>query len=191
MRLIRWVFWLLLALIAALVIGAFFVPERASAERSVVIARPAAAVFPLIDGWQRFNDWSPWAGLDPAAVYTIEGPERGVGARMTWSSKDPAVGSGEQTIIESVPDSRVSTRLIFGGTQESIATMTLADDPAGTRVTWRLESAFPLRFDGNFFNDLIGRWFSLALDRFVGPDYERGLANLKRVAEAEPETATP
>lgn len=187
MRLIRGLFWFLLLLIVGLVVGAFFVPERASAERSIVIERPASVVYGLVDGFGRFNDWSPWAELDPATVYSFEGPRDGVGARMTWSSQDPAVGRGEQTVIEAEPHTRVVNRLLFDGRQASTATMTLEPVDGGTRVTWRLEADFPLRIGASFFDDLVGRWFSTLLGRFVGADYERGLAKLKGLAESLPD----
>jgi hypothetical protein len=30
----------------------------------------------------------------------------------------------------------------------------------------------------------LNRWFGLMMDRLVGPDFEAGLANLKRLAES-------
>lgn len=188
MRIVRALFWFLLLLIAGLVVGAFFVPERAAAERSIVIERPASVVYGLIDGYARFNEWSPWSELDPATVYSYEGPRDGVGARMTWASANPSVGRGEQTITEAEADSRIATRVVFDGRQESTSTMTLEPGADGTRVIWRLEADFPLRLDANFGEDLIGRWFSTLLDRFVGADYERGLAKLKALAESLPAT---
>jgi uncharacterized protein YndB with AHSA1/START domain len=187
MRLIRGLFWFLLLLVAGLVAGAFVIPERAAAERSIEIARPAAVVYALVDGYGRFNDWSPWAELDPSARYTFEGPRRGVGARMTWASEDPSVGRGEQSIVEAEPYARVVHRVVFDGRQESLATMTLEPVAGGTRVRWRLEADFPLRIGGSFFDDLVGRWFSTLLDRFVGADYERGLVRLKALAESLPD----
>lgn len=187
MRVIRGLFWFLLLLLAGLVIGAFFVPERASAERSIVVERPASVIYGLVDGYGRFNEWSPWAELDPATVYTFDGPRDGVGARMTWSSENPSVGRGKQTIVEAEPYARVVQRVVFDGRQESTATMTFEPVDGGTRVTWRLEADFPLRLGGSFFDDLVGRWFSTLLDRFVGADYERGLARLKDLAESLPD----
>lgn len=187
MRVIRGLFWFLLLLVAGLVIAPFFIPERASAERSVVVERPASVVYGLVDGYARFNEWSPWAELDPATAYTFDGPRDGVGARMTWSSEQPSVGRGEQTIVEAEPYSRVVQRVVFDGRQASTSTMSLEPVEGGTRVTWRLEADFPLRLGGSFFDDLVGRWFSTLLDRFVGADYERGLARLKALAESLPD----
>lgn len=188
MRIVKGLFWVLLLLLVGLVVGAFLLPERASAERSVVIERPPSVIYGLIDGYSRFNEWSPWAELDAATVYAYDGPRDGVGAQMTWASQDPSVGKGEQSIVEADPYSRIVTRVVFDGRQESTSIMSLEPVDSGTRVVWRLEADFPLRLDGNFGSDLGGRWFSRLLDRFVGADYERGLAKLKALAESLPAT---
>lgn len=188
MRMIRVLFWVLLLLVVGLVVGAFLLPERASAERSILIERPPSVIYGLVDGYSRFNEWSPWAELDPATVYTYGGPRDGVGAQMTWKSQDPSVGSGEQSIVEADPYARIVTRVVFDGRQESTSILSLEPVESGTKVIWRLDADFPLRLDGNFGNDLVGRWFSRLLDRFVGADYERGLAKLKALAESLPST---
>ncbi len=61
--------------------------------------------------------------------------------------------------------------------------MLLAPEGNGTRVTWTLESAFGY--------DLAGRYFGLVLDKFVGADYEKGLAQLKAVVEKAPTPVLP
>ena len=32
---------------------------------------------------------------------------------------------------------------------------------------------------------MMDRWFGLLMDRFIGPDYDKGLAKLKALAEKE------
>ena len=56
------------------------------------------------------------------------------------------------------------------------STISLVPDGTGTRITWTL--------DTDFSGSLLGRYFGLALDRMVGPDYEKGLAQLQAVAES-------
>jgi len=170
----------LLALLAALAALFFaiglFLPQTARVERSITTTASPAVVFGLVNGFQHFNEWSPWAGLDPATRYTYSGPASGVGARMEWRSEDPNVGNGSQEVVAVVPDRSVTSTLDFGLGYATTATITLLPEAAGTRVTWTL--------DTDFANSIVGRYFGLALDRMVGPDYERGLAQLKRVAEA-------
>ena len=38
--------------------------------------------------------------------------------------------------------------------------------------------------EGDLGRSPINRWFGLFMDRLVGPDFEAGLANLKRISEA-------
>src|SRR5262245_21452972 len=153
-------------------------PRHSHVERSIVIDAPRATVFALVDGFKQFNKWSPWAALDPNARYTIEGPEFGVGAKQSWNGDPKTVGAGSQEIVDVKPMESVTSRLDFGQQGTATATMLLTPQAAGTRVIWSLETdngAGP-----------VGRWFGLMMDRWVGPDYERGLVNLKKLAEGLP-----
>jgi effector-binding domain-containing protein/uncharacterized protein YndB with AHSA1/START domain len=167
----------LLALIVLLLAIALFLPSAAHVQRSTSIAAPPAAVFEVVNSLKRFNEWSPWYEIDPAAKFTYTGPEAGVGARVAWASDTAELGMGSQEIIESVPAQRVRTRLDFADDGEANADLTLVPDGQGTQVTW----AFDIQFGYN----LPARFFGLWLDRVLGPYYEKGLANLKVVAEAE------
>jgi hypothetical protein len=106
--------------------------------------RAADKVFALVGGYKRFNEWSPWAELDPKAVYTFEGPESGVGAKMNWASNDPNVGAGSQTITEHVPNSHVAVDLDFGTMGKSQAYWDLKPESSGTSATW----GFKMKLDG-------------------------------------------
>ena len=164
-----------LAVAVIVLIGvAYMLPSQVHLERAIVIDRPATAIFPLINSFRRFNDWSPWKQLDPSATYTFSGPDTGVGAAMAWSG-DSKVGRGTQVITESIPDSRVSIDLVFGTMAPQKAAWLLSPDGSGTKVVWTLES--------DVGNSPLGRYFGLFLDRMVGPDYEQGLKQLKVLAE--------
>lgn len=178
MAILKKLLMVLLVLAAVFVAGGFLLPSSTHVERSVVVARSPAEMFAMLDSWKGFNAWSPWYARDPAAAYTYEGPESGVGASMAWSSAKPDVGKGRQTIIESVPDRKVVSKLQFEGQGDAVATFSLAPEGAGTRVTWG--------FDVAHGNNLVSRWFGLMFDRMVGPDFEAGLAKLKTVSESSP-----
>lgn len=173
--------------IVVLVVGAvgvgFLLPDKARVERSIVVARPQATVFTVLDGFRHFQDWSPWATLDPSMRITFEGPATGVGARVRWTSDQPSVGSGSQEIVESLPFRRVGTRMTFSGMDvEHRARFELApseEKGQGTRVVGVMEADFGA--------NPVDRWFGLLLERMVGPDYERGLARLKAHVETLPD----
>ncbi|MBB5014583.1 SRPBCC family protein [Rehaibacterium terrae] len=169
----------LAGVIAALVVLFFAVgwllPDRVVVERGIHVARPPAEVHAVLDGFGRFNEWSPWAELDPQARYEFSGPPTGVGATLRWSGND-AVGSGRQRIVESVAGERVVTALEFDGQGEATARFLLSPRDGGTDVLWR--------FEADFGGSIAGRWFGLFLDRLIGADYERGLARLKALLES-------
>jgi uncharacterized protein YndB with AHSA1/START domain len=184
MKILRGLFFGLLGLVALFFVTGLFLPQAAHVERSMTTTASPATVYGLVDGFKRFNEWSPWASLDPATKYTYSGPETGVGARMEWTSANPDVGNGSQEVIDVEPGQRVTNKLDFGMDNPTTATISLVPEGTGTRVTWTL--------DTDVSGSLIGRYFGLALDRMVGPDYEKGLAQLKAVAESTtPANAPP
>jgi len=169
---------ILVSVVAVLVVVGFLLPSSAHVERTITIAAPPATVFTLVNGFSRFNQWSPWAEIDPGAVYTYEGPASGVGAGMSWTSTNPDVGSGSQQIVASEPYRRVETALDFGAQGKARAVFDLQPEGSGTRVTWG--------FDAHFGWNLIERYLGLLIDHMVGADFERGLERLKVLAEGLP-----
>ncbi len=183
MKILQGLFFLLLGLVVLFFVTALLLPQAAHVERSMTTTASPATVYGLVDGFKRFNEWSPWAGLDPATKYTYSGPETGVGARMEWASANPDVGNGSQEVIDVEPGQRVTSKLDFGMDNPTTSTISLVPEGTGTRVTWTL--------DTDFSGSLMGRYFGLALDRMVGPDYEKGLAQLKVVAESTTPASAP
>ena len=175
MSILKRLLLVLVLLVGALVLCGFLLPASTHVERSVSIARPPADVFAMLNSYRRFNEWSPWHGLDPNTTYVYEGPAEGVGAGMRWSSEQSNVGKGRQTIVESVTNEKIGTRLEFEGQNDALATFTLSAEGDGTRVVWSFETEHG--------KNPISRWFGLMLDRWVGGDFARGLAKLKTVLE--------
>ena len=167
----------LLIVVIVLVGVAYMLPREAHVERSIVIDRPAAAIFPLVNSLKRFNEWSPWAQYDPNVKMSFTGPDTGPGAAMHWVGNSK-VGTGDQMITESIPDKRVNTDLTFGDMATSKASWLLTSEGSSTTVVWTLDSTLG--------NNPAFRYMGLFMDKMVGPDYERGLAQLKSLAEKAP-----
>lgn len=171
---------ILIGLVALIVLAALvglILPGKVHVERSTSIAAPSATVFGLVNSLKRFNEWSPWYEIDPDTRFKYSGPDQGVGSRLEWSSQSAELGSGAQEIVVSEPATRVRTRLEFEDEGAAFSELRLMPDASTTQVTWS--------FDIDFGYNLPGRYFGLFLDRVLGPYYEKGLANLKVVAEAE------
>ena len=175
MRIVKWIVGAIAILFVVLIVAAFVLPRHATMSRSIEIAAPPAAIFPIVGDLRRFNEWSPWFGLDPKAAYTFTGPIDGVGQTLNWKSDAPNVGNGAMSIVRLEPDKAVDLTIDFGDQGTALAKVQLEPNGAGTKVTWGFESDLG-------FNP-IARYFGLMIDGMVGPDYEKGLANLKALAE--------
>lgn len=154
---------------------AFALPNHVLVERSTVINSLEADIFPYLNNLKKFNAWSPWAARDPETHYIFTGPIRGKGARMEWDSD--IVGTGSLEITDSQPGKSLIVALDFGVQGRANSRWSLSPSGAGTRVRWGFETEVG--------NNPVKRWMSLLFDRWIGKDYEEGLANLKKVVEAE------
>jgi len=182
---IKKILYFIVIIIVLFVCVGFFLPRNVHVERSTRIDRPIATVFTLVNGYSTFNNWSPWAERDPSAVFETTGPASGVGAHMEWDGDPRLSGKGTQEIIESVPFSLVRTRLEFDQQGEANAYFALNEVPGGTQITWGFDS--DLTAGQSLITGLLARYFGLLFDRWIGGDYETGLANLKTFAESLPD----
>jgi hypothetical protein len=172
---IRLIVAALVALVVIGVGGAYLIPAETVVQRQVVINALPEKVFAIVGDLRRFKEWSPWAELDPNLSYAFEGPETGVGQKMSWASDKPEVGRGSQTVTEFEAPNKVAMALDFGSMGTAQASLQLAPVDGGTGVTW----GFKTEAKG-----VLDRWMSLMFDRWVGADYEKGLAKLKTLAES-------
>lgn len=162
--------------IAAVLALAATRPDTFRVERSTTIKAPPEKVYALIDDFHQWQQWSPWERLDPAMKRQHGGAAKGKGALYGWEG-NKEVGKGQMEITEATAPSRVVIKLDFLAPFEAHNTAEFVLVPQGdaTTVTWAM-------FGPNLF---IGKVMSLfaSMDSLVGKDFERGLANLKAVAE--------
>ncbi|HEY3382518.1 MAG TPA: SRPBCC family protein [Vicinamibacterales bacterium] len=109
---------------------------------------------------------------------TFEGAPSGTGAVYAWVGNDK-VGEGRQTILESKPGELVRIKLEFVKPFASVADTEFAFSGAGngTTVIWIMKGE----------NDFLSKGFCLfigRMDKMIGPDFEKGLAQLKARAES-------
>lgn len=170
LKLLKW----LAMLIALLLIIGLFLPAKYEAQRSIVINAPPEKIQALVDAPKEWLRWSPWNARDPNMKITYSGPERGTGAKWSWVSKSE--GNGSMEMNEIVPVNKVTYTLTMEGMGAPSRSEILFTPEAGkTKVTWRMY--------GEHGMNPIHRWFSLFMDKLVGPDFEAGLKSLKALAE--------
>ncbi len=171
----------LIGLIVIVILLGFVLPDRVETERETIINAPQDDVYALISNFEAWDAWSPWAKLDPDMDVTITGD--GVGHRMSWKSDDPNVGNGSQVVSAMDAPSSLTTRLEFEGMGNADAGFTLSPTADGaTKVVWSFETnmreGMPLHMQP------LVTYLGFFMGDMVGAQYEEGLADLKRVAEA-------
>jgi uncharacterized protein YndB with AHSA1/START domain len=152
-------------------------PDAFRYVRTTRIAAPAERVFRQLDDFRAWANWSPWDAMDPTMQRTYAGAERGVGATYAWKG-NKKVGEGRMEIIESAPPTSLRIRLVFIAPfpADNVAIFTLTPDGDGTRLEWAMEGK----------NTFGGKVFAVFadMDALLGKDFEKGLAGIKRLAEA-------
>jgi uncharacterized protein YndB with AHSA1/START domain len=171
---------ILLLLVAAATAFAGYVamqPPQMAVARSITIDAPPAKVFPHLNDFRKWQEWSPWAKVDPNATATFEGPASGKDAVFKWSGNSE-VGEGQMRITEAKPDENVNIALAFSEPFQDTADVSFGLKAEGgkTNVTWSItnEQGFLERALCVIFN---GRGM-------IEREYDKGLANLKKVVEA-------
>jgi uncharacterized protein YndB with AHSA1/START domain len=152
-------------------------PDRFSVTRQTEVAAPPEVIYPLLVDFRQFGRWSPWEHLDPAMQREFSGPATGVGAVYVWRGNSE-VGQGRMEIIGAEPGRRVAVKLDFiePFASQNHTEYLLTPGATGTQVRWTMDGPMP------FVSKLMSVFVSM--DAMIGPDFERGLARLKPVAEA-------
>jgi hypothetical protein len=163
----------LVAVVAVFAIVVAMQPSEYCVTRSTTVSAPAPDVFAQVNDFHNWDAWSPWAKLDPAAKATFEGPPAGQGAVFAWSGNDK-IGEGRMTLTESRPAELVRIKIDFVKPFAGTSTSEFTFKPAGnqTAVTWIMSGQ----------NNFIARAMCLFVS--IGGEFEKGLAQMKSVAEA-------
>ena len=182
MKILRVILIVVLVAVVAVLALAATKSDHYHVERSATVGAAPAAVFAQVNDFRKWDAWSPWEKLDPAMKRTFTGPESGKDAAYAWTGNDK-VGEGRMTIVESEPDARIGIRLEFlkPWTETCQAAFALAPEGDGTKVTWSMDGT----------RNYTAKVFCvfMDMDKMIGADFEKGLAQLKTAAESTPAAA--
>src|SRR5262249_1753137 len=171
----------ILIAIAVVILGFVVVVALQPADfrimRTGTIAAPPSAVFPHVNDFHNWGAWSPWEKLDPQMKKTYDGSPAGVGAITSWSGNNE-VREGRLTNGERRPNDLIRIKLEFFRPFKATNTAEFTFKPEGnqTLLNWSMigKRNFMMKGFSLFMN----------MDRLVGGDFEKGLANMKAVVES-------
>jgi len=146
-------------------------------QRSQKIDAAPMDVFAKIVDLNTWESWAPWDELDPDMKKIFSGDVGTVGSGYSWTG-NRKVGEGNMTITEIDTPNRMSLDLQFlkPFKDQSVTEFVVSPSGDGSEVTWKMTT------ENTLMKKIMGIFKSL--DSMVGPDFEKGLSNLKRVVEA-------
>ncbi len=167
----------LVGLISVFFIIASFQSEEFKISRSITISTTPDKVFAQVNNLHLMQNWNPWNKLDPNLKLTYEGPDSGVGAACSWVGNSKA-GAGKMTIVKSQSSEVLEMQLDFLKPMKATnaANYTFKVEGQGTAVTWSMSGK----------KNLMMKAFHMVvnMEKMLGPDFEKGLAQLKANTES-------
>jgi hypothetical protein len=154
-------------------------PSEFRVARSTTISASPATVFAQVNDFHKWEAWNPWGKIDPAMKQAYAGAPAGNGAIYTWAGNNE-VGEGRMTITESRPNDLILVKLEFFKPFSGNSLAEFTFKPAGnqTVVTWSMTG------QNNFMAKAVHLFMNM--DKMIGGQFEKGLAEMKAVAEASP-----
>jgi hypothetical protein len=147
-------------------------------ERSMTMNASPERIYIQIADFHNWTAWSPWEDVDPQMSRTFSGAESGTGAVYGWSGNRKA-GQGRMEITDATESSKVHIDLRFEKPWKARndTTFTIQPEGPGSRVTWSMTGRKSLM------TKAMGIFKSM--DKFLGPDFEKGLSRLKTTTEKQ------
>ena len=174
MRILKYLFLLLLLSLVALSIFVATQKGKFTLERSRVINSPKSAVFNYVNDTKNWEDWNSWAVEDSLMHVTLSKNTLGKGSLCSWEGK---AGSGDlKTLYAKLNDSILQTMNFNGNSSEVF--MSFKDTLKGTKVTWKATGKMSFMYK-------IMNTFNGGAEKVIGLMFEKSLTNLDRKLDYE------
>ncbi len=177
-----YILWIILSVIGVLFLGLLVYiltrPNTFRVVREIQIKSQPESAFRFVNNLKSWEDWSPWAKLDPQMKMTYSDKVEGKDAWYEWTG-DNKVGEGKMTISESRPSDLVKMKLKFlrPFRAENDVDFSFKREGDGTRVIWAMTG------ESGIFHKVMGLFMNM--DKLIGNDFEKGLSSLKSLAEGK------
>jgi hypothetical protein len=150
-------------------------PDTFRVQRALTIDAPPQKLVGILTDLRRGAEWSPYEKKDLAMKKTFSGPASGPGAKLDWDGNSD-VGAGSLTVAEVTP-AKVTLDLAMTRPMNANNVVEYSFAPQGnaTNMTWAMHGPMPLM------SKVICVFMDF--DKMIGADMERGLKDLKALAE--------
>ena len=165
----------LAGLIVLLLLIAYLLPSKYHVERSTYINADKLTIYDLTSHFQKWDLWAPWTNeIDSTAIFKLSWPDGKVGTKWIWEGK--ILKDGEMILTMLVPGELVAYDLSFQkGKYQSKGKIVIETPGDSSKVSWI--------DDGELGYNPFARYMGLFMGKMMNPDFDKGLAKLKTVAE--------
>lgn len=183
MKILKWIGIILIVLFAAFLIFTGTQPSILEVEKSATIKASPEKIFNVISDYRTWSEWSAWHKMDTTMEMKYEGEMGKLGAKYSWSSQNPMVGSGNQQIIELEESNFVKSEMVLNGEGGNFAWFNLKEnEDNSTTVTWNMKGAE---------TSFMMNWQNTVFKPMIEQSYDQSLADLKKLIESMPEEEIP
>jgi effector-binding domain-containing protein len=174
MRILKYLFLLLLLSLVALSIFVATQKGEFNVEKSKVINSPKSAVFNYVNDTKNWREWNSLAVEDSLINITLSEITIGKGSSFTWDGEQ---GTGDLQTIDVKENDSIMQTINFNGNPADVS-MSFKDTVGGTKVTWKAKGKMAFKYKVfNAFNGGVGR--------IMGSMFEKSLNNLDKKLDYE------
>lgn len=140
MKVLKWILYIVLILVALVLIIPLFLPSTIEVTATKEVSVTPEQVFHNAATYTDRNLWDPWLETEPGAEFTLSPEPDYVGSTYTWNGKKIKTG---RMMVDSVAFGQyIASNIWFGKNPEpSLVEWILEPMETGTRITWKFSAA--------------------------------------------------
>lgn len=176
MKILKYLFFLLLIIIIAGAIYVATIDGNYQVEETAIINAPVPVVFNEVNNFKNWDQWGPW--MNDADDIIINYSENTIGENASFSWKSEEMDDGSITNIKVIPESAIDQKLIFKspyGESKSNVYWDFVEVEEGTKVIWGIEGK------QSFMEKLAFTFMDKSFSEMIRPMYKEGLEKLNTV----------
>ena len=177
MRILKYIFLLLLLALFATAVYVATQKGDFNVSRSAVIKSPRPTVFNYVNDYRNWETFGSWNKENPGIQYTYPRNTAGKGGYYAWKSGS---NGGDSRTISVRENETINQKMNFNGAVSDV-NWTFKDTLGGTKVTWRSKGNMSFGFK-------VYSVFHGGPETVIGNMYEKSLANLDKTLDYELKT---
>jgi effector-binding domain-containing protein len=174
MRILKYLFLLLLLSIVALSIFVATQKGNFSVERSKIINSPKSFLYNYVNDYKNWQDWNSLAVEDSLIKINLSQNTIGNGSTLSWDAEQ---GVGDIQTTNTKENDSISQKMNFNGNSADVA-MSFKDTLGKTKVTWKAKGKMGFLFK-------VLTTFNGGAEKIFGLMFEKSLVNLDKKLDYE------